>query len=66
VRARSLRLFICDVFGHRVPRRRRPFFFTERYQRCARCGSQVVKTRPVIRRTLTDALATRALDKETT
>jgi len=32
---------MCDVFGHRVPRRRRPFFLTDRYQRCERCRSQI-------------------------
>ena len=31
----------CRVFGHKLPRRRRPFFLTERYQRCERCGKRV-------------------------
>ena len=31
----------CRLFGHRLPRRRRPFFLTERYQRCERCGKRV-------------------------
>ena len=31
----------CRVFGHKLPRRRRPFFLTERYQRCERCGRRV-------------------------
>ena len=31
----------CRVFGHRLPRRRRPFFLTERYQRCERCGRRM-------------------------
>ena len=29
------------ILGHRLPRRRRPFFLTERYQRCERCGKRV-------------------------
>ena len=40
-RTSSLRLLICDVFGHRLPRRHRPFFLTERYQQCERCNAQV-------------------------
>ncbi|HEV7133030.1 MAG TPA: DUF1660 family phage protein [Gaiellaceae bacterium] len=35
------RHLLCRLFGHRVPRRRRPFFFTERFQRCERCGARV-------------------------
>jgi Prophage protein (DUF1660) len=31
----------CRIFGHRLPRSRRPFFLTERYQRCERCGKRV-------------------------
>jgi NADPH:quinone reductase-like Zn-dependent oxidoreductase len=31
----------CRLFGHRLPRRRRPFFLTERYQRCERCGKRI-------------------------
>ena len=31
----------CRLLGHRLPRRRRPFFLTERYQRCERCGKRI-------------------------
>jgi hypothetical protein len=31
----------CRVLGHRLPRRKRPFFLIERYQRCERCGERV-------------------------
>jgi hypothetical protein len=31
----------CRLLGHRLPRSRRPFFLTERYQRCERCGKRV-------------------------
>jgi hypothetical protein len=30
------------MFGHRVPRRRRPYFLTERFQRCERRGERVL------------------------
>jgi len=29
------------MFGHRLPKRKRPFFLTERYQRCERCGKRI-------------------------
>jgi len=32
---------LCRVVGHRLPRRKRPFFLTDRYQRCERCGKRV-------------------------
>ena len=36
----------CRLLGHKVSRSRR-FFFTERTQRCERCGKRVpVKPRP--------------------
>jgi len=41
---RMLRLslsLVCRVFGHRLPRSKRPFFLTERFQRCERCGERV-------------------------
>lgn len=31
----------CRILGHKLPRSRRPFFLTERYQRCERCGKRV-------------------------
>jgi len=36
-----MRRVICRALGHKLPRRRRPFFLTERYQRCERCGERV-------------------------
>jgi hypothetical protein len=36
-----MRRVICRVLGHKLPRRRRPFFLTERFQRCERCGERV-------------------------
>jgi uncharacterized membrane protein YGL010W len=33
--------WICRVVGHRLPRRRRPFFLTDLFQRCERCGERV-------------------------
>jgi hypothetical protein len=36
---------MCDIFGHRLSRRRRPFFLIERYQRCERCEAQVALKR---------------------
>jgi len=35
------RELLCRLVGHKLPRRRRPFFFTERFQRCERCGERV-------------------------
>lgn len=35
------RSLLCRVIGHRLPRRKRPFFLTERFQRCERCGERV-------------------------
>ena len=32
---------LCGVLGHRLPRRKRPFFLTDRHQRCERCGKRV-------------------------
>jgi hypothetical protein len=32
----------CRVFGHRLPRWKRPFFLTERVRRCERCGERVL------------------------
>src|SRR6476619_5174649 len=32
---------LCRFLGHKLPRRRRPFFLTERFQRCERCGERV-------------------------
>jgi hypothetical protein len=32
----------CRLFGHKLPRRKRPFFLTERFQRCERCGARVL------------------------
>ena len=32
---------VCRVLGHRLPRRKRPFFLTDRYQRCERCGKNL-------------------------
>jgi hypothetical protein len=37
----GMRRHICRFLGHKLPRRRRPFFFTERFQRCERCGMRV-------------------------
>ena len=34
--------FRCRVLGHKLPRRKRPFFLTERFQRCDRCGKRVL------------------------
>lgn len=35
----------CRVLGHKLPRRKRPFFLTERFQRCDRCGARIrIKT----------------------
>jgi hypothetical protein len=36
-----MRRVLCRIVGHRLPRRRRPFFLTERYQHCERCGARV-------------------------
>jgi hypothetical protein len=36
-----MRHLTCRVLGHKLPRRRRPFFLTERFQRCERCGKRV-------------------------
>jgi hypothetical protein len=36
-----VRRVLCNVLGHRLPRRKRPFFLIERYQRCERCGERV-------------------------
>ena len=33
---------LCRVVGHRLPRRKRPFFITEHFQRCERCGERVL------------------------
>ena len=35
------RALLCRIFGHRLSRRRRPFFLTDRFQRCSRCGERV-------------------------
>lgn len=37
----GMRRHLCRLVGHKLPRRRRPFFFTERFQRCERCGERV-------------------------
>jgi hypothetical protein len=37
----GMRRHLCRLIGHKLPRRRRPFFFTERFQRCERCGARV-------------------------
>ena len=31
----------CRLLGHKLPRRKRPFFLTERFQSCERCGARV-------------------------
>jgi hypothetical protein len=36
-----MKRILCRVVGHRLPRRKRPFFLIERYQRCERCGERV-------------------------
>jgi hypothetical protein len=36
-----MRRLLCSIMGHKLPRRRRPFFLTERFQRCERCGVRV-------------------------
>jgi hypothetical protein len=36
-----MRELLCKVLGHKLPRRKRPFFLIERYQRCERCGTRV-------------------------
>jgi len=33
--------FLCRLVGHRLPKRKRPFFLFERTQRCERCGERV-------------------------
>jgi len=33
--------WLCRVFGHRLPKRRRPFFLTDLFQKCERCGERV-------------------------
>jgi hypothetical protein len=33
---------VCAAIGHRLPRRGRPFFLAERFQRCERCGELVL------------------------
>ncbi|MBI4171360.1 MAG: hypothetical protein HY511_01230 [Actinobacteria bacterium] len=38
---RLSRSLLCRVLGHRLPRSKRPFFLTERFQRCERCGARV-------------------------
>jgi hypothetical protein len=37
----AMRSVLCRFLGHKLPRRRRPFFLTERFQRCERCGERV-------------------------
>jgi hypothetical protein len=32
---------LCRIAGHKLPRRKRPFFLTDRYQRCDRCGKRI-------------------------
>jgi hypothetical protein len=32
---------LCRVLGHKLPRRRRPFFLIDPFQRCERCGERV-------------------------
>jgi len=41
VSAPRMRRLLCRVLGHKLPRRRRPFFLTERFQHCERCGARV-------------------------
>lgn len=36
-----MKRILCRVVGHRLPRRKRPFFLTDRHQRCERCGKRV-------------------------
>ena len=36
-----MRRMLCNVLGHKLPRRKRPFFLIERYQPCSRCGERV-------------------------
>jgi DNA-directed RNA polymerase subunit RPC12/RpoP len=34
--------WLCGVIGHKLPRRKRPFFLIDRFQRCERCGDRVL------------------------